>query len=334
LISFVFIEDEDDKCPTPNTTLFVDNSTTPSVVLRSKDLRSVVEIRRRNFSRSRSNSDSEDNGSNNRKTTRSPNSFNESESLPNHRGRSFSNIEHVLNEIPSNYHQQMISTNNNENIKRKSFSRTSSIISTNRLTLTNNNDEINTDTSIGNSLVFLNDRTRSLSIDHRFANSSQMSNGSRTSIRYSTPRESTVFTKTDAPPVVRLLQQTHHQDTTDAIKTIIEHQRLQSTSSQQEHIQPAIIVEEDISPPLIFISNTNIKSSTGKKISNGVTKSNVIAPTMENINISNVYRSSNSVLSTLKYSLIKHQQQRKSNNDNSSKQKHSTNKHRDCCTIL
>jgi hypothetical protein len=270
----------------------------------------------------------------NRKTTRSPNSLNESESLTNHRERSFSNIEHVLNEIPSNYHQQMISTNNIENIKRKSFSRTSSIVSTNRLTLSNINDEINTDISTANSLIFLNDRTRSLSIDHRFANSSQMSNGSRTSIRYSTPRESTVFTKTDAPPVVRLLQQTHHQDVTDAIKTIIEHQRLESTSSYQEHIQPAIIVEEDISPPLIFISNTNIKSPIENKISNSLTKSNVIAPTMENINISNGYRSSNSVLSTLKYSLIKHQQQRKSNNDNSSKQKHSTNKHRDCCTIL
>ena len=121
----------------------------------------------------------------------------------------------------------MISKNNSENIKRRSFSRASSIVSTNRLTLNNTNDEINTETSATNSLTLMNDRARSLSIEHRLANPSQMSIASRTSIRYSTPRESTVFTKTDAPPVVRLLQQTQHHDTTDAIKTIIEHQRLQ-----------------------------------------------------------------------------------------------------------
>ncbi len=64
--------DEDDNLSTPNTTVFigndgsssVDNSTITSGVLRSKDLRSVVETKRRNFSRSRSSSDSEDNGSN------------------------------------------------------------------------------------------------------------------------------------------------------------------------------------------------------------------------------------------------------------------------------
>ena len=42
----------------------MDSSTFASGILRSKDLRSVVETKRRNFSRSRSNSDSEDNGSN------------------------------------------------------------------------------------------------------------------------------------------------------------------------------------------------------------------------------------------------------------------------------
>jgi len=275
----------------------------------------------------------------NRKTTRSPNSFHESESLTNNRGRSFSNIEHALHEIPLNSNQQMISTINNENIKRRSFSRTSSIASANRLILNNMNDEINADTSGANSLILINDRTRSLSIDHRLSNPSQISMGSRTSIRYSTPRESTVFTKTDAPPVVRLVQQTHHQDTTDVIKTLIEYQRLQSTSLQQEHIQTEIIVEEEISPPLISISNTNNKSSIGKKISNGVTKFHVIVPTMETNHISNGHISSNSVLSTLKYSFIKHKKQRKSINDNSlnineKKSKYSRNKHRTCCTIL
>jgi hypothetical protein len=232
----------------------------------------------------------------------------------------------------------MIPSNYSENIKRRSFSRASSIVSANRLTLTNINDEMNTDTPRTNSLTLINDRTRSLSNDHRLANHSQMSIASRISIRYSTPRESTVFTKTEAPPVVRFLQQTPHQDTTEVIKTLIEHQRLQSLSSHQEPVQTAIIVEEEISPPFISISNTNIKSSIGKNMSNGVMKSNVIVPTMENVSLGNGRLSSNSVLSTLKYSLIKHQKQRKSSPENSSnrnkKRKSSTKKHRACCTIL
>jgi hypothetical protein len=243
------------------------------------------------------------------------------------RGRSYSNVEHVLNEIPSNIPQQIISSTNSENVKRRSFSsRTSSLVSANRFLLNNINDEMTTDTSGANSLTLINDRARSLSIEHRLANPSQMSIASRTSIRYSTPRESTVFTKTDAPAVVRLLQQTHHhQDTTDMIKTLIEHQRLQSTI-HPDNIQTAIIVEEDISPPLVSTSNTNIRSSFAKKMNNSITKSNVIAPTIENISLANGHISSNSVLSTLKYSLIKNQNQRKSSNIKK--------KHRTCCTIL
>ncbi len=80
--------DEDDNLSTPNTTLFignggssiVDSSTTTSGILRSKDLRTVVETKRRNFSRSRSSSDSEENAgsfdmtrsSNRKQQTRSP----------------------------------------------------------------------------------------------------------------------------------------------------------------------------------------------------------------------------------------------------------------------
>jgi hypothetical protein len=193
----------------------------------------------------------------------------------------------------------------------------------------------------------MNDRARSLSTEHRLANPSQMSIASRTSIRYSTPRESTVFTKTDAPPVVRLLQQTHHHDTTDAIKTIIEHQRLQQASSYTEHIQTPIIVEEDISPPSILsTSNTSFKSPMGKKSSNVLTKSNVIVPTTDNINrpnghispISSPTPSQHSVLTTIKYSLLKHQQQQKSNVEGSTNvevtQRHTSDKHRVCCTII
>lgn len=80
--------DDDGDTSTPNTTVLlsnagtttVDTSTITSGILRSKDLRSVVETKRRNFTRSRSNSDSEDNGSNyemnrgtnRRQQTRSP----------------------------------------------------------------------------------------------------------------------------------------------------------------------------------------------------------------------------------------------------------------------
>ncbi|CAF4423034.1 unnamed protein product, partial [Adineta steineri] len=132
-------ENEDDKSSISTTNVLNDNSSTTSGILRSKDLRSVIESKRRNFSRSCSSSDSEDNGSNfdmnrvsNRKQTRSPHSLPESECLPNSRGRSYSNIEHVLNEIPTNNQQQQIpSTNSNDYIKRKSFSRASSTMSTN-----------------------------------------------------------------------------------------------------------------------------------------------------------------------------------------------------------
>lgn len=330
--SFLLLGDEEDKSSTPNTGIFPENSTTTSGILRSKDLRSVVEIKRRNFSRSCSSSDSEDNGSNydmnrptSRKTTRSPNFFHDSEPLTTHRGRSFSNIEHVLNEIPLNIHQQMVSTNNSENIKRKSFSRTSSIVSTNRLTLNSANDDIHTDTSGANSLTFINDRTRSLSIEHRLANPSQISIGSRTSIRYSTPRESTVFTKTEVPLIVRLIQQTPHQDTTDTIRTIIEYQRKQSISSHQEIIQPAIIIEEDLSPPTTNLTKSN--TNLGKKIHTNGAKSNIIVPTKENIRISNGHIP----LATVEESFIK--QERKSSDDKSTKKKQSKKKHRACCTI-
>ncbi|CAF4215160.1 unnamed protein product [Rotaria socialis] len=323
--------EDDDNPSTPNTTIFishsgtatVDSSTTTSGVLRSKDLRSVVETKRRNFSRSRSNSDSEENtndmnrSTNRKQQTRSPtrpNSFQEAIEIGYGDGTS-----------QQQQQQQMVSNSTSDNAKRRSFSRASSIASNNRLILNGTNEELTNETSTATSLNLMNDRARSLSTEHRLANPSQMSIASRTSIRYSTPRESTVFTKTDAPPVVRLLQQTPHHDTTDAIKTIIEHQRLQQTPSHQEHIQTPIIVEEDISPPLLSSSNVYIKTPLGKKSSNGLTKSNVIVPTTDNINqtnghinpVSSPTSSQHSVLSTLKHSLLKHQQhqQQKTNMD-------------------
>ncbi|CAF2495884.1 unnamed protein product [Rotaria sp. Silwood2] len=349
--------EDDDNLSTPNTTIFishvgsttVDSSTITSGVLRSKDLRSVVETKRRNFSRSRSNSDSEDNGTTN-DLNRSSNRKQPGRSPT--RPSSFQESVEALTGDGTNQQQQMISNSNiSENTKRRSFSRAGSIASNNRLILNGTNDEqINNEISATTSLTLMNDRARSLSTEHRLANPSQMSIASRTSIRYSTPRESTVFTKTDAPPVVRLLQQTQHHDTTDAIKTIIEHQRLQQTPSHHEHIQTPIIVEEDISPPLISSSNINIKSPAGKKSSNGLTKSNVIVPTTDNINqpnghinpmLSSATSSQHSVLSTLKYSLLKHQQQQKSNTDSiiniedtRKPHQHTSEKNRVCCTII
>ena len=335
---FYFKEDADDKPPTPNTTILADSSTTTSGILRSKDLRSAVETKRRNFSRSCSSSDSEDTGSNqdmtrltNRKRTRSPNSLHESEFIINHRGRSFSNIEHVLHEMPTNIQQQMTLINSSEYNKRRSSSRAGSIISANRLASNFPNDDMNTDTSHTNSSTLINDRMRSLSVDHRLANPSQMSIASRASIRYTTPRESTVFTKTDAPVVVRMLQQAHHQDATDAILTLIEHHRSQQTSSFSEHNSTPIIVEEDI----MLLSNTNVN-----KISNGVTKSNVITPTGERVSVGNgdILSSQHKVISTSTDSLLNHQQQQRKSNDKKSsnrkkKQNRSTNTRRACCTI-
>ncbi|CAF1068323.1 unnamed protein product [Adineta steineri] len=352
------VVDEDDNLSTPNTTVFIGNgasstidSSTASGILRSKDLRSVVETKRRNFSRSRSSSDSEDNGSSfemnrsssRKQQTRSPT-----------RPCSFQEFSETINGDLINSHQQQqqqtVSNNNNENPKRRSFSRASSIASNNRLTLNNTTDEINNDMSASTNVTLTSDRTRSLSTEHRLANPSQMSIASRTSIRYSTPRESTVFTKTDAPPVVRLLQQTQHHDTTDAIKTIIEHQRSIQTPSHTEHIQTPIIVEEDLSPTLLSSPNANTKPYISKKSSNGISKSNVVVPTADNTNLPNGHinpvssptPSQHSVLSTLKYSLLRHQQQQKSSvegstNVESSTQKHhpsTSEKNRVCCTII
>ncbi|CAF3952298.1 unnamed protein product, partial [Rotaria sordida] len=316
-------EAEDDLSSISNSTALIENSTTTSTILHSKDLRSVIETKRQNLSRSCSISDNEDNGSNsdinhltNQKHILSTNSFQESDFIINHRGRSWSNIEHISYEIPSNIRQQMILSNNNEYIKRKSFSRTGSIISTNRFTLQHTNDDMNTDTSITHSSTLIRDRTHSLSSEHRHVSPSQISIASRTSTRYSTPRESIVFTKTDVPNFIRILQQKQHQ----------------------EHIQTPIIAEEYTSSPLISKSNSNIKPLITTTISNDVTKSNIIMPTIEHVNIGNghILSSSHSILSTLKYSLIKHQ--RKSNIENSTnindKQKYSTNKHGTCCIIL
>ena len=235
-------------------------------------------------------------------------------------------------------------------MKRRSFSRAHSLASNNRLTSSSTNDDIiNNEISATTSLTLMNDRARSLSTEHRLANQSQMSIASRTSIRYSTPRESTVFTKTDAPPVIRLLQQVQSSDTTDAIKTIIEHQRTQQTSTHHEHIQTLMIMEEDTSSPSPSSSNANIKSPIRQKSNNGLTKSNVIVPAVDNMNKKNCQidlisstttQSNHTVLSTVKRSLLKHQQQ-KSTMDNSiipenTKQnhQHTSEKTRVCCIII
>lgn len=333
---FLFL-DEVDRSPSVKST---------TNVLRSKDLRSVIEIKRRNFGRSGSSSDSEDNSSNydiyrpsNRKNAHSP-TFHESESniySTNHRGRSFSNIDHLSTD------GQTTSTLINPHLdfsKRRSFSRTSSIISNNRLISMGTNDEINGDLSGPNSFTHLPERTHSLSADHRLANPSQIS------IRYSTPRESTVFTKSEAPAVVRLIQQTPHQDASEAIRTIIEHQR-----NQPEQIQKAIIVEEDLSVPFISQYNTTTLSNDKTSSLSRKTSQDETTSTDQRTNTPKVdlrhritgqmspipsTSSSRSMLSTLKYSLIKHQQ-RKSNRDETNnsddKTKNSVEKHRLCCTI-
>ncbi len=383
---FLFTEEEeededevdDDGPSTPNTTVIIggplssDGPTTTSGLLRSKDLRSVVETKRRNFSRSCSSSDSEDGvvmtsesvRTTGRRPTRSPTrptSLQESESAPgsihSHRGRSLSNVENIVAGSSTDasatvggisQQQLMNAMTGGESAKRRSFSRASSIASTTRVTMNGTGDELVADGGVsGTNLTLMSDRARSLSIEHRLANPSQMSIASRTSIRYSTPRESTVFTKTDAPLVVRLLQQSQHHDTTDAIRTIIEHQRLQQTPSHHElHPQTPIIVEEDVAPPVT--SPLTKKSPVTKKTSNGIPKSNTVVPTttvsVPNGHINTVASptlSQNSVLSTLKISLLKHQQHKSPDDEQQqhrdSDSVHATsNKHggRVCCTII
>ena len=290
---FVYLEHDDPSISTP---ILTDNSSiSTSGVLHLKELRSVIESKRRNFSRSASSSDSEDNGSTqeiHRRNTRSPSSLHESDYLMSNRGRSFSNVEY---EFPSN---NLFSTNNESTKRRSTSSRAHSLVSTNRSILSNINDENSTNHSGTIHPTLINDRIRSLSIEHRLTNQSQMSIASRTSIRYSTPRESTVFTKTDAPSVIRLLQQTPHHDPIDVIKTLIEHQR-------QEHIRTVIIVEEETAPAIPLLSESKFPKTS---------KSNVIAPSSDEINLTNGH-----LFSSLKYSLI---QQRKS-----------SHKHRRCCIL-
>ena len=333
-----------------NFSIGLDNSTTASGILRSKDLRSLIESKRRNFSRSCSSSDSEETASNheinrlfNRKSNHSPNSLQESEPLVNStnpRGRSFSNIDHLSADTLANHQPSTAFGTTNESNKRRSFSRTSSVISNSRLASTGATDDVNNDHSGNNSFIFHPDRPRSLSNDHRLANQSQMSISSRVSIRYSTPRESTVFTKNDAPMVVRLLQQTSHQDPIDAIKTIIEHQRLQMSMTPHEQLQKAVIVEEDLTLPAINISKLLSKSPITPRMSNEIesipstTVTEKLRPT--NGDVSPVPKSSRSVLSTVRHCLIKHQR-RKSNSEDLSrldkKPKYASRKHRSCCTV-
>lgn len=350
--SLWFLLDEADRSPSATST------TTTGSVLRSKDLRSVVENKRRNFGRSGSSSDSEDNASShetyrpsNRKHAYSP-TFPDSESTiysTNHRGRSFSNIDHVSTDpFGSGLAGGSVNTSL-DNAKRRSFSRTSSIISNNRLVAAGTTDEINGDLSGHNSFTHLPERTHSLSVDHRLANPSQMSISSRISIRYSTPRESTVFTKSEAPAVVRLIQQTPHQDAAEAIRTIIEHQR-----NQPEPIQKAIIVEEDLSAPVISQYNTTSNATTNEKSSHSRTTSqgentsthppvNMTKPDLQRRTSSQMApasstSSSRSMLSTLKYSLIKHQQRKSTREEGTGseeKTKHSVHhqQNRSCCSI-
>ena len=286
-IHFHLLDDEEDK-----------NSTNLSDYSMTTTTRSHFEHKRRQLSRSCSNSDSDDNDSTQETTRlihRKHTHSHESDLFNQNRERSHSNIEYPSNDASAHPAQTIVSTTN-ENLKRRSYSSR-----TNRMQLTNANDS---DTSTTNSMIFITDRTKSLSNEHRLANPSQMSIASRVSIRYTTPRESTVFTKTEAPPVVRLLQQTPHHDTNEIIKTLIEHQRTQPNN--QENLQSAIIIEEDICPPLIsFVHMTPTKSQI-------------------NEHPHHPHPTQNSMFSRLKYSLIKHQ--RKPSNNKA--------KQRTCCTIL
>jgi hypothetical protein len=323
------------------------HSTTTSNLLRSNNLHSVIENKRRHFSRSGSSSDSEDNISScdvNRPSQHqqphSSKSLHNAETSPcteQYRGRSFSNIDRVPGETSSSTQQQAMSFSQSNSVKRRSLSRTNSNIFHSRLTFIGIHDESETDLSMTNSLANLTDRVRSLSTENRLANQSQMSIASRISIRYSTPRESTVFTKTDAPMIVRLLQQTVHHDSAEAIRTIIEAQRTQSSFVQQEQVQKAIIVEEELSQGAATMCHTmNNAANKTEIISNG------IQPVTDDQHVSNsklssMSTSSRSIRSTLRCSSKKHKKHQLPVEDLSLTDKKATNllvKHRACCVML
>ncbi|CAF1103875.1 unnamed protein product, partial [Didymodactylos carnosus] len=365
-------DDFDRRTPkTIRSTTVTTNGTLPNddltCGLRSKDLRSVIEKKRLNFSRSRSSSDSEGDGNDNGKNkqrrispTNRPTSFQDNDTHtnhPQHRGRSLSNVENVINSglVITSTDQTTPSTNSQfADAKRRSFSRASSVASNNRLTL--NGDSVDGSNNDNNmnilSTSISTDRTRSLSIEHRLANPSQMSIASRTSVRFSTPRESTVFTKTDAPPVIRLLQSQAHDN--ESLRSFIEHQRQQSTPSHQEHTP---IIEEEATLKTSVVDNTipattttttspvnsvspTIKVPATKKNSNHngsgnstilhSTKSNAIVPTtivnghinnnQDHSSSSSSPQQSSSVLCALRQSLINHKHHNQQKSDTNIKQ--------------
>lgn len=332
------LDENDEPTVVNSSNNLIENSTTTGNVLRSKDLRSVVEIKRRNFSRSCSSSDSEDNGSGfdmnrftNAKYIRSQTSYQESDSNNNNRGRSMSNIEHTSHETTAQQQQQTTGINHSDSMRRKAVSRTSSMASGNRSTISHPNDDINADFT--NSSPYISDRMHGLSTEHRLANPSLMSIASRTSLRHSTPRESTVFTKVDAPNFIRLLQQKHHQEIEDAVKILHENLPTLSTASNQEHVQTPVIVEEDVTSP----TNKNSDSTVAINANDDETKPSVIMPIVETTNLVNGHVSSSrqSIASKLRNSLIKRKRIPGAVNskENNEKQKRLTNKQQVCCTI-
>ncbi|CAF1262426.1 unnamed protein product, partial [Didymodactylos carnosus] len=268
--------------------------------LPSTDLSSIIG-KSLNSSRSHSSVDSEDDSNDNLKNKQShqsptmrPNSLQDNDSRVNHsqyRGRSWSNVEHVLN-------LHLLATSLTGSSQFGDMRR-SSLASNNRLTINGgilggSNNDNNTNIS---STSILTNRTRSLSMEHRLANQSQMSIASRTSTRFSTPRESIVFTKMDTPPVIRLLQAQSHDN--ESLRSLIEHRR-QSTQSHQEHtpiIEKDAILRTNVNNTIpATTANTVLPTITASATKTNVihnrsgnttlfpTKSNVIVPAITNVN--------------------------------------------------
>lgn len=323
----------------------MENSISTCDALRSKDLCSVIEGKRRSFARSVSSSDSEDNVSNhelsrtfNRKRAHSPHSLQESASLKsggNSRGRSFSNADSNSRDAIFNQQQPtLINGIHYDTNNRQRFPRAESANFYYRSITSGNSDDLQMDRSENNSLTHLADNSHTLSTEQRLAYPSQMSIVSRNSNRFSTPRESTVFTKSDGPSIVRLVQQTARQDLAEAIRFLAGQQHVPSTVITQDQRQTEIILEEDLSLPIVSTCN-----DSNRFLNDTQNSDRHIIPDDEHlvkVSTSTDTNASRSMLQTLKYSLLKHQQRKspgESCTSTDQKSKHPHHRHRACCII-
>lgn len=314
-IFFLSPEANIETLPLFNLSNLSENSTNNSS--RTKDVRSVNENKRRCFSRSCSSSDSEESTSTSdlsrsasRKRTHSPRSLKESSLIPNpnSRCRSLSNAE----DKSGDSNVSPLNNGNPPELNRKrSVSRTGSTFSNFRFASNSVNDEIQNEAVPG----------------ERFRNQSQVSISSKVSVRHTTPRESIVFTKTEAPMVIRILQENAHLDLHETIRVLVEHQRSQESLNFKEQIKQVTTTDVDfLLPTTRLIGDQSRKSSK-----------NQLKSSLDEKSTNFEQNSPKSVLSTFKYSLSRRRRHKSSielsSKFNQRSKQSNNNRKRTCCII-